>query len=195
MSTQKIETPNPNPASRTEDAQAMLDRIEAWRKEIPTFSFPLPQGDRRVQSAARVVPHELLEQTVIAVKTIDVLARGNANPDELRDLVQYAVAFGPVADAIVRLAAEMQHSVDTARSKAGAHALVTFNLADRLSMLPGNEHLVPIVADMRRTLRTVPRFRGAKKVKKDTTTTPAGPGTAGPGNPTPTAPPSGHPIN
>ncbi|MCU1347648.1 MAG: hypothetical protein JWO56_678, partial [Acidobacteria bacterium] len=189
-STQKIETPNPNPASRTEDAQAMLDRVEAWRKEIPTFSFPLPQGDRRVQSAARVVPHELLEQTVVAVKTIDVLARGNANPDELRDLVQYAVAFGPVADAIVRLAAEMQHSVDTARAKAGAHALVTFNLADRLSMLPGNEHLVPIVADMRRTLRTVPRFRGAKKAKKDTTTTPAGPG-----NPTPAAPPSGHPVN
>jgi hypothetical protein len=87
----------------------------------------------------------------------------------MRDLVQYAMAYGPVTGAITRLAAEMQHSIDTARAKAGADALVTFRLAERLSRVPGNEDLIPIVAEMRQTLNAVPRFRGARKSKKEGT--------------------------
>jgi phytoene dehydrogenase-like protein len=174
MNTQNIQNlDNPTPAAtpeagvHTQEAEAMLDRVEAWRKEIPTFAFPVPKGDRRLQSAARAVPPDLLEQTAVAMKSIDALSRGNNDAGQQRDLLQYAIAFGPVAAAIVRLGAEMQHSVDVARAKAGTEALVTFHLAERLAKVPGNEDLIPVVAEMRRTLSTVPRFRGPRKAKKD----------------------------
>jgi hypothetical protein len=74
-----------------------------------------------------------------------------------------------------RLAKEMRHSVDTAKVKAGAEALITFKVAERLAALPGNEHLVAMVETMRRTLRTAPRFRPNRKAKKDGAETPSQP--------------------
>jgi hypothetical protein len=122
MTNQNLEgtTPatTPEVGNHTLEAQAMLDRVEAWRKEIPTFAFPVAKGDRRLQSAPRAVPPELLEQTAVAMKSIDALSRGNNDAAEMRSLVQYAIAYGPVTAAITRLAAEMQHSVDVARAKA-----------------------------------------------------------------------------
>jgi hypothetical protein len=193
MSNQNLEATNPATVpvegQHTAEAQAMLDRVEAWRKEIRTFAFPVPKGDRRKMATARTVPAELLEQAAVAMRGIESLSRGNNDPDEMRSLVQYALSFGPVAAAIVRLGAEMQHSVDTARAKAGSEALVTYSLAERLSRLPGNEDLVPIVAEMRRTLDTAPRFRTARKAKKSTDAPKPDAGT------TPTAPSPEHPVN
>jgi len=34
----------PEAGNHTQEAQAMLDRVEAWRKEIPTFAFPVPKA-------------------------------------------------------------------------------------------------------------------------------------------------------
>jgi hypothetical protein len=173
------ETPNPIPSvSRTQEAQAMLARVEAWLAEIPTFSFPLDPANRRAMAVARSIPPEFVEQTTVAASGIGELSRGGTTPEETRDLVSYAIAFSPVADAIDRLAASMRHSVDTAKAKAGAEALVTFTMAERLSVIPGLTHLAPMVAGMRRTLRsTVPRFR-ARKAKKDVAPVPAEPGTS-----------------
>ena len=182
--------PNPNPTSHTVAAQAMLERIEAWHHEIPQFSFSIGR-DRRTMLSARLVPPEMLERTAVAMVSIDDLTRGNTNVEELRDLAQYAIAFGPVADAIVELGKAMQRSVDSARAKAGAEALITYHLAQRLAAVPGNEHLVPIVADMRRTLEIVPRFRSRRVPKKDAATPGAEPT---PPSPTP-ATPSTHPVN
>jgi hypothetical protein len=46
---------------------------------------------------------------------------------------------------------------------------VTYALAERLSRVPGNEDLIPIVAEMRQTLDATPRFRGSRKSKKEGT--------------------------
>jgi hypothetical protein len=61
----------------------------------------------------------------------------------------------------------MQRSVDTAGAGAGSEALITYRLAQHLAGLPGKEHLVPVVADIRRTLEIVPRFRARRAAKKD----------------------------
>jgi hypothetical protein len=163
MSNQNLEATNPATVpvegQHTAEAQAMLDRVEAWRKEIRTFAFPVPKGDRRKMATARTVPAEFLEQAAVAMRGIEALSRGNNDPDEMRSLVQYALAFGPVAAAIVRLGAEMQHSVDT------------------------------IVAEMRRTLDTAPRFRTARKAKKSTDAPKPDTGTTAP------APSPEHPVN
>jgi hypothetical protein len=180
------ETPNPNPSSHTLAAQAMLERVEAWHQEIPQFSFSMGR-DRRTMLSARLVPPETLERAAVAMLSIDSLSRGNIGGDQLRDLAQYAIAYGPVADAIVELGKAMQRSVDTARAKAGSEALITYRLAQHLVEVPGNEHLVPVVADMRRTLEIVPRFRARRAAKKDG----AEPAASSPAPATPAA----HPLN
>jgi hypothetical protein len=172
-------TATPVTSTRTEGAQTMLDRVAAWELEIPDFSFPAPEGDRRSLTAVRLVPPEFVEQMSVAMKGIEMLSRGGTEPEDLRDLAQYSIAYGPVADAIERLGAKMRHSVEIARAKAGAEALLTFRVAERLSVLPGTTHLAPLVAGWRRTLRTARRFSPVRKAKKDGTETPA---------PTPTAP-------
>lgn len=192
-------TPDTPPVSspRTAEALAMLERVETWRAEIPQFLLANLHRDHRTLLTARLVPAEMLERTAVALTTIESLSRGDSDADELRDLVQYALAFGPVADAIVRLGQEMQHSVDAARAKAGAEALVTYRLAQRLAAIPGHEDLIPVVAEMRRALETAPRFR-SRRAKKDAAATPASP-TPAPApsaspSPVPAAPPT-HPAN
>jgi hypothetical protein len=152
-----------------------MERIEAWRQEVPDFDLPLPAGNRRKLAAARLVPNDFVEQMCAAMEGDELLTRGGIGADQLRDLILYALAYGPVADEMERLAKEMRHSVDTAKVKAGAEALITFKVAERLAALPGNEHLVPMVETMRRTLRTAPRFRPTRKAKKEGTETPSQP--------------------
>jgi hypothetical protein len=171
--TNPVTDPTTTPATRAEGAQAMLDRVAAWELEIPTFSFPLPEGDRRPFTAIRLVPPDFVEQMTVAMKGVETLTRGGTDPDQVRDLMQYSVVYGPVADAIERLGAKMRHSVDTARAKAGAEALLTFRVAERLAVLPGTTHLAPMVESMRRTLRAAPLFRRPKKSKKAGTETPS----------------------
>jgi hypothetical protein len=151
--------------SRAEGAQAMLDRCAAWEQEIPVFAFPVPEGNRRALRV-RLVPPDFVEEMTAAMKGVELLSRGKTDPDEVRDLMQYSVVYGPVATAMERMAAKMRHSVETARAKAGSEALLTFGLAERLARVPGNTHLVPMVEALRRTLRTAAAFRGQKKSKK-----------------------------
>jgi hypothetical protein len=172
VNTNATTDPATTPTTRGEGAQAMLDRVATWELEIPDFSFPMPEGDRRTFTALRLVPPDFVEQMAAAMKGVDTLSRGGTAAEQLRDLSTYAVAYGPVADAIERLGAKMRHSVDTARAKAGAEALLTFRVAERLAVLPGTTHLAPMVESMRRTLRTAAMFRG-KKSKKAATETPA----------------------
>jgi hypothetical protein len=178
VNTNATTTPATTPTTRAEGAQAMLDRVAAWELEIPDFAFPVPEGDRRSIAAIRLVPPEFVEQMAVAMKGDDVLSRGGTEPEHIRDLAQYSVAYGPVADAIERLGAKMRHSVETARAKAGAEALLTFHVAERLAVLPGTKHLAPMVELWGRTLRTARRFN-RRKAKNAGTDTPA---------PTPTVP-------
>jgi hypothetical protein len=82
-----------------------------------------------------------------------VLVRAEgATPTQVRDLVAYADAFGPLADELEALALFVRYSAKAARHAAGSEALTTYSLAARLSKLPANAHLRPHVADMRRAL-------------------------------------------
>jgi hypothetical protein len=173
MNAVAVNDPTTTPPARADGAQAMLDRVAAWELEIPDFSFPVPVGDRRPFTVERHVPPDFVEQMAVAMKGVDLLSRGGSDPEQLRDLAQYATSYGPVATAIERLGAKMRNSVDSARAKAGAEALLTFKVAERLSKLPGTTHLAPMVETMRRTLRTASVFRRAKKAKKDGAETPA----------------------
>jgi len=166
------ETTPTAPATRAEGAKSMLERVAAWEMEIPVFDFPVAEGNRRALTHGRLVPPDFVEEITAIMQSAELASRGGGHAEEVHDLLEYSVVYGPVAAAIERLGAKMRHSVDTARAKAGAEALLTFSIAERLSRLPGTTHLAPTVAALRRTLRTVPSFR-PKKSKKAATETPA----------------------
>jgi len=172
-----IEPTTPAPTGQhAEAAQALMARIDAIRAELPILTTV--KLNKQALASGKAVPADFMEETNVALQGQDVPAWGGAEPAQLRNLVSYSVAYGPVATAMERAAKEMRRSVDTARAQAGSEALTTYSIAQRLSDIPGNEHLVPVVEKMRRMLRTAPRFKKrASKKKADgtpvTTTAPA----------------------
>jgi len=164
----------PSSASRLEGAQAMLDTVETMRQGIPKFAFPVIPGARVRLNGIKSVSPDFMEQSNVALKSEPALARGGVDPDEMRDLVSYALAYTPVADALEFLAREMRESVDTARAKAGSEALNTYALASRLARRPETARLMPLVQSMRRTLGRTKKAKPAA-AKQPPVTPPPGP--------------------
>jgi hypothetical protein len=136
-----------------EAAQERVQELHRWREQIPQFTIPTTSNaPQRLSSAAGVSP-EFVELTSMALANHRVLVRAEgATPTQVRDLVAYADAFGPLADELEALAHFVRYSAKAARHAAGSEALTTYSLATRLSKLPANAHLRPHVADMRRAL-------------------------------------------
>jgi hypothetical protein len=147
-------------ASPQEGAQALLDTIAGVRASIPTFPFHVAPGERRRLTVYKTVRPEAIEQSNTAMQNEPLLARSAVDPDQMRSLVRYATAYGPVADALAAAATEMRESVDSAQAKAGMEALTTYQVAARLARRPYGAHLGTLVQSMRRALG---RSRRAKK--------------------------------
>ena len=141
----------------TEAAQALVEQLRAMRQAIPHLVIPATRDETRRLSRAASVPPQFVELTAVAVKNSSALVRGGgADPTEIRDLMSFAEAYGPVADEHEALAQFIRHSIAAAKNKAGSDALTTYALARRLAKRPENADLAPHVEDMRRALR-VPR--------------------------------------
>lgn len=140
------------PNIHTQAAQARVDELRAMRLAIPNFVIPTLNGGTRSLISAASVPAEFVELTVVAIRNSAALVRGSADPDVTRDLISYADAYAPVADELEALAHFVRHSIAAAKNKAGAEALTTYALAQRLAKRPETADLAPHVADMRRAL-------------------------------------------
>jgi hypothetical protein len=147
-----IEDTNPH----VDAAQARVQELRLMRDQIPHFLIPeSPREVLRLNSAASV-PRQFVELTAMAVSNQKSLTRGESTtPAEIRDLLQYAEAYGPLADELEALAQFIRFSVSAARNTAGSEALTIYSLAQRLSKRRENAGLAPHVADMRRALGRV----------------------------------------
>jgi len=150
--------------ARIEAAAAMMGRIGEFVADVPRFAF-LPGSDRRLLATA-AVPPEFIEQSNVAMTGEEALARPGADPLQLRDLVTFSFAYGPVADAMEAAAAIIRRSATEARAKAGAEALATYAIAQRLATRPETAHLSVLVDNMRRTLNLSSRFR-TRRAKRE----------------------------
>jgi len=141
------------PMSHAEAAQQRLQELRRWRELIPHFVTPAsPDEMQRLSSAASVSP-EFIELTNVAVANQTALVRTDGvTPAEVRDLVSYADAYGPLADELEAVAQFIRHSTMTARNIAGTEALTRYALAQRLAKQRKTAYLAPHVADMRRAL-------------------------------------------
>jgi hypothetical protein len=145
----ELVVPNPH----TEAAQQRVNDLRIMRDLIPRFVVPAsPRETARLGSAASVSA-EFVELAAMAVANEIGLVRGGAVPPaEVRDLMRYADAYGPVADEFEAFAHFLRHSVTAARNRAGTEALTTYSLAQRLAKRAEYAGLAARVADMRRAL-------------------------------------------
>lgn len=134
-------------------AQERVQELRRMQELIPRFVIPAsPRDAKRLHSAASVPP-EFVELSAVAMTHQNALVRGESIPPvEIRDLMSYAEAYGPLADELEALAQFIRHSITAARNAAGSEALTTYALAQRLAKQPKTAGLAPLVADMRRAL-------------------------------------------
>ena len=145
-----VSTLTPNPY--LEAAQERLREVRKGRELIPNFVLPVSAKETvRLNSAASVSP-QFVEASASAMANERALERGELTPAEIRDLMAYADAYGPLVDEYEAMGQFLRHSVNSARNRAGSEALATYHNAKRLAKIPRYAGLAPYVADMRRAL-------------------------------------------
>jgi hypothetical protein len=155
---------------QSEAALALVEEIRALRQKIPNIVvIPAIRGERQQLAGAASVPADFVENTPV------LAGKGTIVPAEAREQMEFAEAFGPVADEVEALMNFIRHLVTAARNKAGNDALTTYAHAKRLARRPEHADLVPHVADMRRALG--PKGRRKTKAKAEQPTPPVSPAT------------------
>jgi hypothetical protein len=150
----ETETNAGTPATSThvDGAGAMIAELHAMQERTPMFSFPTERNSTQKLSTAASVPRAALDKVVAMVETEPSLSASQIGPDELRDLVAFASAYGPVPDEMEATAYGLRHTVTAALNKAGSVALIVYEVAKRQSRRPESAHLRPHVADLKRLL-------------------------------------------
>ncbi len=141
-------TTNPH----VEMAQARLQEVRQARTLIPNFVLPVSGKETQKLTAAASVSPQFIEASTSAMVNEKDLGRSSITADEVRDLMNYAVAYGPLADEYEAMGQFLRHSINFARNRAGTEALLTYNNAKRLAKAPRYAGLAVYVADMRRML-------------------------------------------
>ena len=139
--------------SHVDTAQARMQELRAMRLVIPNFVIPSTKNETKRMTSAASVPPQFVETTTVALKNSTTMVRpGALSPEEVRGLMSYAEAYGPLADEAEALAHFIRHSVTAAKHRAGVDALTTYAVAQQLAKRPEGAELVPYVDDMRRAL-------------------------------------------
>lgn len=161
MSTQN-EVPVTTP-SYLEGAEALIDDIRALKDRVPKFVVPDSKKARLEIASAASVPPQFVDLAALAVRNHEELTRGGSfGLAQIRDRMNYADAYGPVADELEAMALFIRHSVTVAKNEAGSNALTTYALAKRLAKRPETANLAPHVEDMRLALGARGRKAKAK---------------------------------
>jgi len=148
-------------------AQERVQELRRMRELIPHFVIAASARESRRLNSTASVPPEFVELTAVAITHQDALVRGTSMPPaEIRDLMSYGEAYGPLADELEALAQFIRHSIAAARHAAGTEALTTYALARRLARQAQNAGLAPYVTDMRRALGRVRTSTPEERAKK-----------------------------
>lgn len=168
MSTQEkdVVVSNVIPNGHTEAAQARLQELRQSRALIPRFTLPVSAKETQKLSAAASVSPQFVEASASAMANELALGRPIVTPDEMRDLMSYADAYGPLADEYEAMGQFLRHSINAARNVAGSEALATYHNAKRLAKIPRYAGLAPYVADMRRALGKMRGKETAEQAQK-----------------------------
>lgn len=148
------------PSPHAEAAKALIDKIRAHREEIPHFTTE-GAGDGRSLNGGNV-PEPFVESASAAIQqSTRFESAAGADATTLRDAYAYTIAYEPVVQEYLAMAAFLAHSIRVKRDEAGKAALDVLAHGTRICKRKGNEDLKPYVDDMRRKLKKSGRPRKA----------------------------------
>ena len=146
-----------------EGAKAILEKIRALRTEIPRLTTEGLNEGRKLASRA-AVSDEFMESVSVHIQVTPHLeATVGTDATTLRDSYGYAIAYEPVVQELLALAAIMANTIRVQRADAGAAALTAYAITTRLSKDKGGAELIPHVKDMRNKLHR----KRARKASSD----------------------------
>ncbi len=176
-------TTTPQP-SHLDEAIALIDDIRAMRQRVPNFVVPETKNAGRQLSPAASVPPPFVDLAALAIRNNEELTLGrDSSSVQMRDKMDFADAYDPVADELEALAHFVRHSVRVARNSAGSDALLTYAVAKRLAKRSETAALAPHVADMKSALGARARKAKAKPAPKPATPVPSTPAEPSPVTP------------
>jgi len=150
----------------TAAAQARILELRAMREAIPEFKIPDTKAEARRIVANASVPPEFVELAATAVTLSPDLRRETSAPNRVRDRMDYADAYSPLADEFEASAKFLRHSIRVARGEAGSDALATYALAKHVSRRPEQGELKVHVRDMERALGVRARLARGRAARK-----------------------------
>jgi len=166
-------------ASHTEVAATRLKELHAMRQALPNFVIPADAGaTRRLNFVASLSP-EFVTMTTVVARKAESMGVGGPDVARMRERMDFADAYGPVAEEFEAIGQLLRHSIAAARNEAGSAALIVYEVTKRLSKLPDTAELAPHVADMQRLLGIRARNMRAKAAAKRKAEANAAPSTAG----------------
>jgi hypothetical protein len=146
-------TDNTINVSHTDAAQALIQKIQQIRDAIPNLSIPASPADSRKIAMTSSLSRDFVEETVAATENSNHLAvAGSLDAAQMRDLMAFAEAYGPVVAQAESLTRFLKHTVNMAKFKTGSQALTTYALTQRLATKTETAYLRPIVEAMRQKL-------------------------------------------
>jgi hypothetical protein len=164
--TKEAASPPAEPSVHTVAAQARIQELRAMREAIPEFRIPDSKAEARRIVANASVPPEFVELAATAITLSPDLRRETSDPNRVRDRMDYADAYSPLADQFEAAAKFLRHSIRVARGEAGSDALATYALAKHVSRRPEQGELKLQVHDMERALGVRARLARGRAARK-----------------------------
>jgi hypothetical protein len=144
----------------TETMRARVAELRAMRDTIPYFKIPTQGATARMASSARV-PADFVELTLSMIDH-DLSLQAKATSAEVHDRLNFAEAYGTLADEFDLMAQSLRHSIVAARSEVGSIALNVYTVTKRDAKRSKDGELTRKVADLSRALGVRARLAKAK---------------------------------
>ncbi len=147
------------------DVSDLIKRIRAIASEIPDFKQLATVKVRRLTANAHL--HDgFLNAVGNAIDSSPSLqtAVGSTTPDQIRQNVDFATAYGAVAEELEGLARGIRNTIAAKRSEIANAALQAYAIAGRMAKLDEHARLIPHVTEMKKTLG---RGRGSRQPKTE----------------------------
>ena len=152
-------------ASQSEAAARVLEKIRNLSKDVPGFAQPKSKKVARSLVASASLSDSFLETVAVAIQSSpDLASASRVDPNEVRDAIRFAAAYGAVADELEAFARGVRHTINIKRSAAVQGSLAAYDLAKGLARSSDGAALVPHIAEIRKTIkRGAPRRKSVSK--------------------------------
>lgn len=140
------------PVAHAEAASEIVNQLRQAMQKIAGFGF-ITNGQRRRLSPSAAVPDNFLMTVALALESVpDIATVTKLQPAELRDVVNFTIAFRTVATELQVVARGLLDTIEERRADVGRRALRAYSMAKAFNR-PMDEGLpVPHVVEMKRTL-------------------------------------------